>query len=158
MNKKQQVRKKRKVRRCDIPAWLRRGGRRPIHELAGYVGIIQFVEDQQKRTGWSINKICRHGVFYYLMSGSPASCPNGPSSASILHVICGATLRRLYFEGMALLRELSDTRDDADPSRLNPCGWIDSGAWRQAWLWRRDLLVDFCLQFAKTHAGPSTSR
>jgi hypothetical protein len=66
-------------------------------------------------------------VFHYLASGAPASCPNGPSSARILHTIRGATLRRLYFEGVALLRELADSRDDADSNRLNPCGWIRFG-------------------------------
>ena len=80
---------------------LPRAGRHRIHSVEAYIGILQYVADQQRRTGLPINKILKHGVFVQAMSGSPESCVEGPDRPTILHVLQGASLRRRYFEARA---------------------------------------------------------
>jgi hypothetical protein len=89
---------------------LSRRGRRRTHTIEAYIEMIRYVEDQQQRTGLPLNKILKYGVFVQAMSGSPASCSDGPDCPTVLHVLRGATLRRRYFEAQAWLKQQADSR------------------------------------------------
>ena len=78
---------------------LRAAGRPRIHSVEAYIGILHYVEDQRKRTGLSLNRILKYGVFVQVLSGS--SCAAGPDRPTVLHVLRGASLRRRYHEARA---------------------------------------------------------
>jgi hypothetical protein len=78
---------------------LRAAGRPRIHSVEAYIGILHYVGDQRKRTGLSLNKILKYGVFVQVLSGS--SCAAGPDRPTVLHVLRGANLRRRYHEARA---------------------------------------------------------
>jgi hypothetical protein len=111
--------------RSDFSSPFQRRGRPRVHNIEADIELVRYVEDRRKRTGCSINTICRYGAFVQAISGSPESCPAGPDRPTVLHVIRAATLRRRYFEARSRLQALADSRDQcqAEPNWIT--GWIN---------------------------------
>ena len=123
--------KKRSVQHSGVRGGRRRVGRPRVHDIETQLGLIRYVEGERKRTGYSINKICKHGSFAQLISGSPESCPDGPDRATAFYEIRGGTLRRRYFA--ATFRVVNSGcsgggwADSPDKCRAEPewaIGWI----------------------------------
>jgi hypothetical protein len=87
--------------RNNISNPFQRLGRPRVHDIEADIALVRYVENQQKRTGRSINTICKYGAFVQVLSGSPE--PDGPDRPTVLHEIRGATLRRRYFQAWSRL-------------------------------------------------------
>src|SRR5690348_6148468 len=87
----------------------RRAGRPLLHGREAHVAVVRYVEDQQRRTGLSINTILEHGLFVQAMSGSPEDRLDGPDGPTVLHELRGSSLRRRYFEAKAWLEAHLDS-------------------------------------------------
>jgi hypothetical protein len=74
-----------------------RAGRPLRYDLSTLVAIYQYIEDLKKRTGRSVNEICKSASFAWYASGSPAWCADGPDHATKEHEIRGRRLHRAYY-------------------------------------------------------------
>lgn len=118
------MRGKRSDQPSSVSTAARRAGRPRVHSYEAYIAILRYVGDQQKRTGLSISKILKHGVFYQVVSGSPESCADGPDHPEVIHALRGEALKRRYFEAKAWQkrRTASVDQDGAEPKWL--IGWV----------------------------------
>ena len=116
--------RKRSDQRSSVSTAARRAGRPRVHSYEASIAILRYVDDQQKRTGLSISKILKHGVFYQVVSGSPETGSDGPHHPEVIHALRGAALRRRYFEAKAWLKQrtASVDRDGGEPKWL--IGWV----------------------------------
>jgi hypothetical protein len=87
----------------------RRAGRPRRYDLTTCLAVYCYIENQKRRTGYSVNKICKHGSFAWYESGSPEWCSDGPDHPTKQHEIKGRTLHRCYYEAVRFLNAGSNT-------------------------------------------------
>jgi hypothetical protein len=100
----------------------RRAGRPRVYDQTFYTALQQYVEGLQKQTGLSLNAVCKHGKFGQSLSGS--SMLDGPDRPTLHHEVKGSRLRRLYFEGVALLGRRVDSSGQGQTDPGWAIGWV----------------------------------
>ena len=84
----------------------RRLAGRPLeNDHTACVAVYNYVERERKRTGLSVNQICKLGSFAWYTSGSPEWCSDGPDGPTKEREIKGRTLHRCYYLAAKFLKE-----------------------------------------------------